>query len=160
MGAYKGRGVVALDGVSLGNVPALTLSIAVIEYLRYSVTTTDPVPTLDSIAQVPGRVEVTMTITEYSAANLRTLTGGDGAGISEVVADLDQEYEITFDGVNCDSGYDFDFVGYRFVPLHSVALGIIDDGYSAAELTGILLADPSKTGAGISKYGKFTVAVA
>ena len=158
MATYKGRGIVKLDAVDLGNVSRLTLDIQSQEFLRYGATPAAPEPTLDAIAQIPTRITVSLTITEYAIANLKALTGGDGAGsLVEILADLDQEYAITFDGVNCQTENDFDFVGYRFVPLAVVNLGIIEDGLAAAELTGILLADSTKTGAGISKYGKFTV---
>ena len=158
MATYKGRGIVKLDAVDLGNVPGLTLDISSQEFLRYGATPAAPEPTLDAIAQIPTRITLSLTITEYAIANLKALTGGDGTGgLVEILADLDQEYAITFDGVNCQTGNDFDFVGYRFVPLAVVNLGIIEDGLAAAELTGILLADGTKTGAGISKYGKFTV---
>lgn len=160
MAVYKGRGYVKLDGTSVGNVPSLTLSIRSREYPRYGADTDNPTPTLDAIAQIPERIEVKITIPEYSAANLRALTGGAGSGsIAQIVAGLDQEYEITFDGQNCapDTPTDFDFVGYKFVPLATTDLGIIEEGFAAAELTGVLLADASKAGAGISKYGKFTV---
>jgi len=159
MAVYKGRGIVSLDAVSVGNVPSLTLTIETQEYLRYGATPAAPEPTLDAIAQTPTRITVSFVVPEYLVANLRLLTGGDGgAGIAEVAADLDQEYEITFDGTNCLTNTDFDFVGYKFVPIATSSVGIIEDGFAAAEVTGILLADSTKSGAGISKYGKFTVA--
>lgn len=158
MSVYKGRGYVKLDGTSVGNVPALSLRIRTQEFLRYGANTDNPTPTLDALTQVPERIEVQFTIPEYLAANLRALTGGAGSGgVAEIVAGMDQEYEITFDGVNCQTETDFDFVGYKFVPLASTDLGLIEDGFPATELVGVLLADSSKSGAGISKYGKFTV---
>lgn len=158
MATYKGRGIVRLDAVDLGNVLGLTLDISSQEFLRYGATPAAPEPTLDAIAQIPTRITLSLTITEYAIANLKALTGGGGTGgLVEILADLDQEYAITFNGVNCQTENDFYFIGYRFVPLAVVNLGIIEDGLAAAELTGILLADSTKTGAGISKYGKFTV---
>lgn len=158
---FKGRGIVTLDSSARGNVHDLILEVRSIAMPRYEAPLAAPIPVLAGYVQVPSLIRVKMNLRDFDGDNLRAVTGGAGAGGTvEVAEDVDQEYEIGFDGVNClaDPVTDFDFVGYRFVPQHESDLPLISPGHGQVQLAGVLLADPTKTGAGISQYGKFTIA--
>ncbi|MCP4304709.1 MAG: hypothetical protein GY788_07500 [bacterium] len=153
--------MVTLDAVELGNVHDLILEIRSSAFAWYEAALDEPIPVLSGRLQVPTLIRVTMDLSDYTGANLRAITGGAGSGGTvEIMADLDQEYEIVFDGLNClaDPPSAFDFVGYRFVPDYNSDLPLISPGRGKAPLAGLLLADPAKSGAGISQYGKFTIA--
>ena len=66
-----------------------------------------------------------------------------------------QEYELVFDGLNeARSGKRTRITGYRYKPGAAQNLGFIGDAYAVLEVTGKLLKDTSKTGAGVSQYYK------
>lgn len=158
---FKGRGIVTLDAAAMGNVHNLALEIRTIAMPKYEATLANPIPVLVGYVQMPQLIRCKMNLHDYDGDNLRAVTGGAGTGgVVEVAADMDQEYEIAFDGVNClvDPNTDFDFVGYRFVPQHDIDLPLISPGRGEVQLAGVLLRDAGKTGAGISQYGKFTIA--
>jgi len=158
MSAYIGRGIVSLDSSDLGLVPDLSLSIATVQHVRHSASAAVPVPLITHAAVMPTRVSVSMTMSDYTAENLRHLTGGGGAGgVVELLELLDGEYELGFVGENCETGEAMAFTAYRFMPLPSSDLGMVGLGYHSAQLSGLLLPDLAITTPGLSQYGKFQV---
>jgi hypothetical protein len=73
----------------------------------------------------------------------------------EALTSSGKEYEILFAGVNdARSGAAFNVRAYRFKPSPAQNIALIGDDYAALEVTGKLIKDSSKTGAGISQYFK------
>lgn len=87
------------------------------------------------------------------------------AGYTSVDADVVQalvtsgeEYEVIFDGLNeARSGKRTRLQAFRYKPGVAQAVGLLSDEYAALDVTGKLLKDTTKTGAGISQYFKATI---
>ncbi len=87
------------------------------------------------------------------------------AGYTSVDADVVQalvtsgeEYEVMFDGLNeARSGKRTRVHAFRYKPGVAQAVGLLSDEYAALDVTGKLLKDTTKTGAGISQYFKATI---
>lgn len=80
------------------------------------------------------------------------------ADVVQALTSSGKEYELLFDGLNeARSGKMTRVNAYR-VKIGALAnLGLIGDEYAAMEVTGKLLKDTSKTGAGVSQYFKIEV---
>lgn len=76
----------------------------------------------------------------------------------EALTSSGKEYELLFDGLNeARSGKRTRVWAYRVKAGALANLGLIGEDYAAAECTGKLLKDTSKTGAGISQYFKVEI---
>lgn len=96
-----------------------------------------------------------------------TLVNGDDLTITYTKADADvvqaltnssKEYELVFDGLNeARSGKRTRVTAYRVKVGALASLSLIGEEYAAMEVTGKLLKDTSKTGAGVSQYFKVEI---
>lgn len=96
-----------------------------------------------------------------------TIADGDDVLISYTPAAADvvqaltssgKEYELLFDGLNeARSGKKTRVTAYRVKVGALANLGLIGEEYAAMEVTGKLLKDSSKTGAGVSQYFKVEI---
>lgn len=86
---------------------------------------------------------------DYTSAN---------ADVVQALVDSGKEYEMVFDGLNeARSGKKTIVHAYR-IKLGALAdLALIGDEYAAAQVTGKVLKDSTKTGAGISQYFKVEI---
>lgn len=81
-----------------------------------------------------------------------------GADVVQALVNSGKEYEMVFDGLNeARSGKRVRVTAYRVKIGAASNLGFIGDDYAALEVTGKLLKDTSKTGAGISQYFKVEI---
>lgn len=79
--------------------------------------------------------------------------------VIEALTTGSQEYELVFEGLNeARSGKPVTVQVYRLKLKPSQALPLIGDDFATLEMTGKLLVDTSKTGAGISQYFKTKLA--
>lgn len=77
------------------------------------------------------------------------------ADVVQALTSSGKEYELMFDGLNeARSGKKTRVTAYRVKVGALASLGLIGDEYAAMEVTGKLLKDSSKTGAGVSQYFK------
>lgn len=78
--------------------------------------------------------------------------------VVEAITDAGKEYEMIFDGLNeARSGKRTRVRVHRVKVGAATDLGLIGDEYAALEVTGKILKDASKTGAGISQYFKVDI---
>lgn len=106
-----------------------------------------------------------------SSAGIRIQAGGsidDGADILvsysgvahsaiEMLTNSGFEYELFFEGFNdADNGLPFNVQLHRCKFSPSAGFGFIQDDFAENALSGSVLTDTSKTGAGLSKYAKIT----
>lgn len=81
-----------------------------------------------------------------------------GADVVQALTSSGKEYELVFDGLNeARSGKRTRVSAYRVKIGAAANLGLIADDYAALEVTGKLLKDTTKSGAGISQYFKIEV---
>ncbi|WP_326522721.1 hypothetical protein [Sphingomonas sp.] len=95
------------------------------------------------------------------------LSAGDDITISYTKAAADvvqaltssgKEYELVFDGLNeARSGKRTRVTAYRVKPGALQSLGLIGEDYGALEVTGKVLKDTTKIGAGVSQYFKVEI---
>lgn len=75
--------------------------------------------------------------------------------VVQAITGSGKEYEMLFDGLNeARSGKRTRITAYRVKPGALQNFGLIGEDYAALEVSGEILQDSSKTGAGISKYFK------
>lgn len=80
------------------------------------------------------------------------------ANAVEALTNAGQEYEVFFDGLNeARSGKSSTVYAYRVKIGAAQNLSLIGDDYAALEVTGKLLKDTTKSGAGISQYFKVAI---
>jgi len=80
------------------------------------------------------------------------------ADVVQALVNSGKEYEMIFDGLNeARSGKKTRVTAYRVKPGALAQLGLIGEEYAGAEVTGEVLQDSSKTGAGVSKYFKVEI---
>lgn len=80
------------------------------------------------------------------------------ADVVQALTSSGKEYELMFDGLNeARSGKKTRVNAYRVKIGALASLGLIGEDYAALEVTGKLLKDSAKTGAGISQYFKVEV---
>lgn len=75
--------------------------------------------------------------------------------VVQAITGSGKEFELVFDGLNeARSGKRARVTAFRVKPGALQQLGLIGEEYAGVEVTGEVLSDTSKTGAGISKYFK------
>jgi hypothetical protein len=80
------------------------------------------------------------------------------ADVVQALTNSGKEYELLFDGLNeARSGKKTRVNAYRVKVGALANLGLIGEDYAAMEVTGKLLKDTSKTGAGVSQYFRVEV---
>ena len=111
--------------------------------------------------------------TDYalSPAGIKILSGGaiannseikvsytpKASSVIEVLTNSGYEYGLFFEGFNdADNGNEFNVEIYRTKFSPTGGLGFIQDDFAEAALEGQAMVDPSKSGAGISKYAKIS----
>ncbi len=108
----------------------------------------------------PGGIYILPTTSLVNAAG-EDLTVGYANAASDVVqalTDSGKEYELVFGGLNeARSGKNTIVHAYRVKIGAAQNLGLIGEDYAALEVTGKLLKDTSKTGAGVSQYFKVDI---
>lgn len=120
-----------------------------------------------------GRIVLTAnTDYELTAAGATLLTGGAftagepieadytplAADVVQALTTSGKEYELVFEGLNeARSGKPVTVQAYRVKIGAARNIGLLGDDYAALEVTGKLLKDTSKTGAGVSQYFKAAV---
>lgn len=154
---------ITIAGTSAGAPPAFPTTIGG--------TIADGTATITNV----GRGTLTVNVDyEVTAGGVRLLTGStpfvtDGeafigdytpyaASVVQALTQSGKEYEIVFEGLNeARSGKPFVVKVFRGKLGAAQNLALLGDDYAALEITGKILKDTSKTGAGISQY--FTAAV-
>ncbi|CAI8818786.1 hypothetical protein [Methylococcus capsulatus] len=114
-----------------------------------------------SIASLSRIKSVTLKLKLWSISkeNLALATRGTVSGNSiEALTQTAEDWHITFDGVNEVNGdaVTYDFYKVKFSPASSLP-GPGTEDFAVLELTGKVLKDTSKTGAGVSQYFKATI---
>jgi len=108
---------------------------------------------------------------EVRGAGLYVFTGATIAGeawtvgytkaatdVVQALVDSGKEYEMMFDGLNeARSGKKTRVTAYRMKPGALQQLALIGEDYAGAEVSGEVLQDSSKVGAGVSKYFKVEI---
>lgn len=77
------------------------------------------------------------------------------ADIVQALVSSGDEYEVIFDGLNeARSGKRTRVEVFRYKPGVAQAIGLLSDEYASLDVTGKVLKDTTKTGAGVSQYFK------
>ena len=169
--AYMGKGIVTMKregssdpAIDIGNVSALAFTPTenVINAPNYRT------PGGGNYAQVRRieTVEVSMTLYDLSPENLAmvlfgTVTKSGGRAVIEALTTGAQTFEMVFNGVNeVDSSRDVIVTAYRVKIGAAQGLGFIGDEFGTLEVTGELLIDTTKTGAGVSQFFNVDMALA
>lgn len=77
------------------------------------------------------------------------------ADIVQALVSSGEEYEVIFDGLNeARSGKRTRVEVFRYKPGVAQAIGLLSDEYASLDVTGKVLKDTTKTGAGVSQYFK------
>lgn len=76
-----------------------------------------------------------------------------GTDVVEALIDSGQEFEMIFDGLNeARSGKRTKITAFRVKPGATQSLGLIDEEYGELAVVAEVLQDPSRSGAGLSRY--------
>lgn len=102
-----------------------------------------------------GGIFIPETSTIVDASDIEINYTSASTDVVQALTSSGKEYEMVFDGLNeARSGKKTLVHGYRIKLGAAQSLPLIGDEYAALELTGKVLKDSTKTGAGISQYFK------
>lgn len=106
----------------------------------------------------PGGVLILETADLADGAIIGVSYTKQAVDVVEAITDAGKEYEMIFDGLNeARSGKRTRVRVHRVKVGAATDLGLIGDEYAALEVTGKILKDASKTGAGVSQYFKVDI---
>lgn len=154
--AYYGEGTVELDAEDIGQVSKLVFTHE---------TETKKLPNRRggggnwaTLERVTG-VKVAITLHDMTPANFARLTRGTvsagtaGRSVINVLTEGQATSELVFKGLNAaDNDDPVTVTAFLFKPGVTKDLSLIGDDFASFELEGEILADPTKTGAGVSKF--------
>lgn len=141
MTAYVGRGIVSLGGVSVGVSSELTLTLERELWRRESWDDTRPGGP-ESVSIVPTRALVSITLHDFSAANLNKLILGSG---NDGMIDDGTEVALSFAGTNCTDDSIITLTAPRFLILGTTGLDLIGEDFADPVLEGELIRAPGSS---------------
>lgn len=142
MPAYRGRGELKLDTVSVGVSSDITLSVEVEEWRREAWDSVLP-GGLEALSLVGTRALIEVVLNDYTHPNLAKMILGSGAGPVAGLVGTGIEYALEFSGINAaDNCSTLTLSAPRFVTISADSIPLISDGYAAPKLRGEILRLP------------------